>query len=480
LFQIFVVNPNLNNSLKTNFFYFKKTRYGFIAFFIKKEKADTKYIKYHSVDFETAKEKLEFLQTTTLRSLPFENIVADDKNNWINIADTDFEKHNLLIDKQNKLAKTIKNKNVLFFKHSNGISTNRDEWVYDFDRKNLEDKAQFFIEEYNSEVERWKEFKRTTNYTEIKAESNPTVDNFLHNRNIIKWSKMIKRDKFRKEKKGVFKKTDITFCHYRPFTKKLLYNGYIPIDLLGQFDIFIPNKKVENKIINISTLTNKLQCLATNTLTGLDFLQRTVCIPQYYFDKKGNRIDNLTDWSLQQFIDNYKDETINKETVFYYTYAVLHNPNYISKYELNLKRDFPRIPFYNDFWKWSNWGKELMDLHINYETIENYELKVISNELNKKADYIPKTKLKADVETGEIILDEETTISGIPDLAWEYKFGNRSALHWIIDQYKEKNIQDKTIAEKFNTYKFVDYKQTVIELIQKVTTVSVRTMEVTV
>ncbi len=449
-----------------------------IAFFIKKEKADTKYIKYHSVDFETAKEKLEFLQTTTLRSLPFENIVADDKNNWINIADTDFENHNVLIDKQNKLAKTIKNKNVLFFKHSNGISTNRDEWVYDFDRKNLQDKAQFFIEEYNSEVERWKEFKRTTNYTEIKAESNPTVDNFLHNRNIIKWSKMIKRDKFRKEKKGVFEKTDITFCHYRPFTKKLLYNGYIPIDLLGQFDIFIPNKKVENKIINISTLTNRLQCLATNTLTGLDFLQRTVCIPQYYFDKKGNRIDNLTDWSLQQFIDNYKDETINKETVFYYTYAVLHNPNYISKYELNLKRDFPRIPFYNDFWKWSNWGKELMDLHINYETIENYELKIISNELNKKVDYIPKTKLKADVETGEIILDEETTISGIPDLAWEYKFGNRSALHWIIDQYKEKNIQDKTIAEKFNTYKFVDYKQTVIELIQKVTTVSVRTMEI--
>jgi predicted helicase len=214
-------------------------------------------------------------------------------------------------------------------------------------------------------------------------------------------------------------------------------------------------------------------------LTGLDFLQRTVCIPKYYFDKKGTKIDNLTDWGLQQFVENYKDETINKEAVFYYTYAVLHNPNYVSKYELNLKRDFPRIPFYNDFWKWSNWGKELMDLHINYETVDNYELLMKNEELKgKNENYVPKTKLKVDVEKGEIVLDEETTISGIPDLAWEYKFGNRSALHWIIDQYKEKNIQDKTIAEKFNTYKFADYKQTVIDLIKRVTTVSVRTMEI--
>jgi len=462
-----------------------------IAFFVKKENADTKYIKYFSIDYETAKEKLEFLQTNPLRTIPFDNIQADDKNNWINIADTDFEKHTLLIDKQNKLAQAIKNKNVLFFKHSNGISTNRDEWVYDFDKTNLESKAQFFIDEYNSEVERWKDYKEKTNYIDIKAESNPVVDKFLHDRNVIKWSKMIKRDKFRKEKKGVFKKKDITYCHYRPFTKKLLYYGYIPIDLIGQFDIFLPNRKSDNKIIAISTLTNVLQCLVTKTLTGLDFLQRTVCIPLYYFDKKGNKIDNLTDWGLKQFrehyehgisnneIENASDEEflIQKEDIFHYIYAVLHNPNYSKKYKLNLKRDFPRIPFYDDFWKWSNWGKELMYLHINYENVTNYELDIKNYELKgKNNDYIPKPKLKAIPENGEIVIDENTSILGIPDLAWEYKFGNRSALHWILDQYKEKKPKDKTIAEKFNNYRFADYKNIIIDLIQKLTTVSVKTM----
>jgi len=444
-----------------------------IAFLIRKEKADSKFIKYYSVDFEKATEKLEFLQRTSLRTIPFESIQADDNNNWINIADNDFNSLKLLIDKQNKLAKTIKNKEVLFYKYSNGISTNRDEWVYDFDIKNLEEKAKFFISEYNSEVERWKKFKKETNYIDIKAESNPVVDKFLHDRNIIKWSKMIKRDKFRKEKKGVFKKSDITKCHYRPFTAKLLYNGYIPIDLIGQFDSFVQKKALENKIITFNQSQKEFNVLASNTLVDLHFNGDTVCIPLYRYDKS-KKIENLTDWGLNQFTDHYNDATITKEDVFNYTYAIFHNPVYRKKYELNLKREFPRIPFYNNFWKWSKWGKELMELHIGYENVKSYELKVKSEELKEK----PKPKLKAIPESGEIILDENTSISGIPDLAWEYKFGNRSALHWIADQYKEKTIDDKTIAEKFNTYKFADYKETVIDLIKRITTVSVRTMEI--
>jgi len=86
--------------------------------------------------------------------------------------------------------------------------------------------------------------------------------------------------------------------------------------------------------------------------------------------------------------------------------------------------------------------------------------------------------LKADTEAGEIVLDEVTTITGIPKLAWDYKLGNRSALHWILDQYKEKTPSDPTIREKFNTYRFADYKEVVIDLIKRVTTVSVRTMEI--
>ena len=169
--------------------------------------------------------------------------------------------------------------------------------------------------------------------------------------------------------------------------------------------------------------------------------------------------------------------TINKETIFHYVYAVLHNPAYRKKYEQNLKRDFPRIPFYDDFGQWAAWGKALMDLHINYENAALFPLSRV--ERNAHGTVInPKTKLKADKEAGTIEIDEQTTLTGVPTEAWAYKLGNRSALEWILDQYKESKPTDPTILEKFNHYRFADYKKEVIVLLQKVCTVSVETMKI--
>ena len=86
--------------------------------------------------------------------------------------------------------------------------------------------------------------------------------------------------------------------------------------------------------------------------------------------------------------------------------------------------------------------------------------------------------MKADKTKCCIILEENTTLEGVPKIAWEYLLGNRSALEWILDQYKEKKPKDPTIAEKFNTYRFADYKLQVIELLQRVCTVSVETMKI--
>ena len=185
--------------------------------------------------------------------------------------------------------------------------------------------------------------------------------------------------------------------------------------------------------------------------------------------------DNITDWGLEQFQNHYNNSSITKDDIFHYTYAVLHNPEYRQKYELNLKREFPRLPFYDDFYQWVNWGMLLMDLHINYEIVAPYPLKRIDIPL-EKSDVSPKVKLKADKTKGRIILDDVTTLEGVPKQAWEYRLGNRSALEWILDQYKEKKIKDATIAAKFNNYRFADYKEEVIELLQKVCTVSVKTV----
>jgi len=138
-----------------------------------------------------------------------------------------------------------------------------------------------------------------------------------------------------------------------------------------------------------------------------------------------------------------------------------------------------------------------MDLHVNYETQDAFTLerknldstakkKIKQNDLFTDAAKTvdepfvakPKTKLRADKEKGIIEIDSHTTLTGVPPLAWEYKLGNRSALEWILDQYKEKKPQDATIAERFNTYKFEDYKEQVIDLLKRVCNVSVKTMEI--
>jgi len=97
----------------------------------------------------------------------------------------------------------------------------------------------------------------------------------------------------------------------------------------------------------------------------------------------------------------------------------------------------------------------------------------------RDAGLAPKTILKADREAGTIRLDSETTLSGIPADVWEYRLGNRTALDWILDQYKEKTPRDPTIRGKFNTYRFADYKEHVADLIARVTRVSVETVEIT-
>ena len=172
---------------------------------------------------------------------------------------------------------------------------------------------------------------------------------------------------------------------------------------------------------------------------------------------------------------------LTKDDIFHYVYAVLHDPIYREEYALNLKREFPRIPFYRDFWTWVGWGERLMALHIGYETVEPWPITRLDavDEKAKAAGLKPKRMLKADKDNGTIRLDSETQLTGIPPEVWTYRLGNRSGIEWILDQYKEKTPKDPTIREKFNTYRFADYKEKVIDLIGRVTRVSVETVEIT-
>ena len=398
-------------------------------------------------EFDTAAEKLHYLSTTKIEDIPFDHIAPDKNNNWINIADNDFENLIPLISKNSK----NQNAKAVFHEYTIGSNTARDEWDYDFNPENLNKKIKYLIETFNN--------KLSNNLSYINDVS-------------IKWTRGLKQ-RFDKKLKLIFYKNKIINAFYRPFVKQYLYHSRDLIEMPS----LLPKLTVSKNLFIIfsgASHSKPFQTFAIDNVFSFDFLEKTTGLPFYYFDKSGNKIENITDWGLNQFTKHYKTKKITKEDIFYYVYAVLHNPEYRKKYELNLKREFPCIPFYKDFNIWHDWGKSLMDLHINYEKAIPFKLKEITDKGIKN----PKSKLKADKETGEIILDEATTLSGVPKEAWEYKLGNRSALEWILDQYKESKPKDPTIAEKFNTYRFIDYKQTVIDLLKKVCTVSVETMKI--
>ena len=168
------------------------------------------------------------------------------------------------------------------------------------------------------------------------------------------------------------------------------------------------------------------------------------------------------------------EEGITAEQIFAYTYAVLHDPAYRQEYAVDLLREFPRLPLYRDFHHWAEMGQWLLDLHIGFESARAHPL-----ERHEREDVDPtRAILRADKDKGTITLDERTTLSGVPEKAWGYWLGSRSALEWVLDQYKEKKPKDPTIREKFNNYRFSDHKEGVIDLLRRICTVSVATMEI--
>ena len=164
-----------------------------------------------------------------------------------------------------------------------------------------------------------------------------------------------------------------------------------------------------------------------------------------------------------------------------YTYAVLHDPVYRHDYRVDLLREYPRLPLYRDFEHWARMGQELLDLHLGFETADPFPLERVETGMDARDGRDkgnPRVILRADRDKGIIRLDEHTTLTGVPADAWRYQLGSRSALEWALDQYKERKPRDPTIRERFNTYRFADHRERVIDLLRRVCTVSVKTMAV--
>ena len=278
----------------------------------------------------------------------------------------------------------------------------------------------------------------------------------------------------------------MTGAMYRPFVVKHCY--YAPIVTHRRYQmpqIFPHQQTVENPTINFAARYRSFYTLASSKLVDLHFVGDNQCLPLYRYTPDGERVSNITEWGLRQINDHYRQEWgagfderypdgIGAEDIFAYTYAVLHDPVYRHDYRVDLLREFPRLPFYREFDAWARMGQELLDLHLGFETADPYPL-----ERQDKPGVEPRRAiLRADKERGVITLDDQTTLTGVPADAWRYQLGSRSALEWVLDQYKERKPRDPTIRERFNTYRFADHKERVIDLLRRVCTVSVKTMDV--
>ncbi len=205
-------------------------------------------------------------------------------------------------------------------------------------------------------------------------------------------------------------------------------------------------------------------------------MRKTQCFPFYTYDEDGsNRRENITDWALAQFRRQYQDESISKWDIFHYVYALLHHPGYRERYQANLKRDLPRIPLASDFWAFAKAGARLAAMHVGYDNtvVPAYPLTIVETPGKPINWRVEKMKLSTDKRS--IRYNDLLTLEGVPEKVFAYQLGNRSALEWVVDQYRVKVDKRSGIVNDPNREEDEQY---IVRLLGKVITVSLETLEI--
>ncbi len=241
--------------------------------------------------------------------------------------------------------------------------------------------------------------------------------------------------------------------------------------------------ETENQVIWLKVGTAwPMFALMINKIPNLLPQSGSQCFPFYTYDEDGdNRRENITDWALEQFRGHYQDDTITKWDIFHYVYGLLHHPEYRERYQANLKRELPRLPLTPDtgsesstgFWRFAKAGQRLSEIHVGYEDMPEYPLTFIETPDMPLDWHVEKMRFSKDKT--QIVYNDFLTLGGIPPKAYAYRLGNRSALEWIIDQYRVKEDKRSGIINDPNRE---DDPQYIVKLIGKVIKVSLETVQI--
>ena len=439
----------------------------------KQNSSGTPVIFYHRTDdMWNRKQKFDFLNACRhIGGIEWKSTQPDSRHTWLTEGlDPEFE---TFIPIGNKKSKNTKNEDgeTIFNLYSYGVVTSRDNLAYAFDLVLLQERVRTFIEIYNTTVDR----KRRHN---LKT----PVEVFINtNDPRIKWSRQVKAS-LKKLELSTYNDTHFRIALYRPFCQRHLYfDNFWNEERYQQYRIFpTPDTEAENRLIIVSDhgFRSGFNTLMTNLIPDLHTLASSdsfQCFPFYTYDEDGtNRQENITDWTLMEFRTHYNDDTITKWDIFHYTYALLHHPIYREKYEKNLKRDLPHIPFAEDFWRFAAAGAQLADLHVNYESVPKYDgLKYIETP-GMRVDWRVE-KMRFSKDKTQLKYNDFLTLNGIPAEVYDYRLGTRSALEWVVDQYRVKTDKRSGIVNDPNRETEPRY---IVDLIARVITVSSETVKI--
>ena len=429
-------------------------------------------IRYNDETADMPKERtFAFLEENQhIGNLEWQELTPDKRQTWLTAAlHTDFD---TLIPIGSKSSKAIQGtaEGTLFKTYSLGVATNRDAWVYNFNRISLTENVQRLIKSYNAQTLEW---------VGTKNKSGVNLDDFVDSDpQKISWSEGLKR-KLRSGQLAEFAESKLRESLYRPFTKTNLFFDRVLNERVSiSPSIFpIPDAEKENRVICVAGIGDRkgFGCLVANRISNLDLaFEKNQCFPFYTYNEDGtNPRENITDWALAQFRMHHQDHTITKWDIFHYTYGLLHHPDYRERYQENLKRDLPHIPFAEDFWGFANAGARLADLHVNYELQPEYDkLDPIETPGMQVDLFVERMKFSKDKTC--LKYNDYLTLEGIPLEVFDYRLGNRSALEWVVDQYRVKVDKRSGIVNDPNREEDPEY---ILRLIGQVITVSLETVE---
>lgn len=451
-------------------------------------------IHFHDIgDYLSREEKLEKIERfgSVAGIEHWQQIMPDEHGDWLKQRDDSFNQFIVLGDKGEKSAL------ALFENYSNGVKTQRDAWAFNSSKTKLETNMSKMIGFYNAEVERF-----NAAYPELDAKARQTkVDGFINTDPArISWTVNLKQD-LGKNSSYACETECIARSLYRPFTKQWLYYNRRLNERVYQMLRIFPGAGRDNLAINTTSAGGLFSVLITDTLPS-KFVGEDVAqwLPLYLYEESAKtakdelfaepvegglrRRDAITDAGLAHFQSAYPGEQICKEDLFYYVYGILHSPDYRERFADNLSKELPRIPAVKkaaDFWAFSNAGRALADLHLNYETVEPYPLTVEAKGTLTYADYrVEKMKLAKKGDKSTVIYNHRITLKGIPEEAWDYVVNGKAALDWVMERQAVRTDKASGIVNDANDWavETMGNPKYPLELFQRVVTVSLETQKI--